>query len=322
MGTGQLIVALGSKENAMEDIHLLAAKAISNPRVLVLSGQGTKETVIETASALFIDEGVVIALVDPPEKLIKEIEKSLSILIERVSVIVYSTSPEYVLPSTLPSTRVALQQEKEKRLKDRVLAAVKIEGKKMTDKAFALLRERVSDEVMLGEELKKLVNYVGDKAVIEAKDVAAVVTDFSEEDFISLGDAMARRDKKQLLEIVEALLSQGTNILAIHAFMARHTRLLLQAKDGESAAHSGSDFRVFSKGFPNLKESLVFPPSEKKHYLAYQKPFYAYNLCKASEKLTRKTLLSFFDRLVEFDLLTKKGTKHDRANFEAGLLGR
>ena len=69
-----------------------------------------------------------------------------------------------------------------------------------------------------------------------------------------------------------------------------------------------------------MKEDLDGVPLEKKHYLAFQKPFYAFNLLRASRKYTREDLLSFLDMLAHFDAKVKKGTRHDRTNFEAGFL--
>ncbi len=219
------------------------------------------------------------------------------------------------------AVRIAVEQEKEKRFKEKVLAAVRADGKKMTDKAYALLKERIRDESLLEGELAKLIGYVGDRTVVETKDVAAVITEMHEEDFITLSEAIARKDKKQIMSILETLLSQGLNLLAIHSFMSRHIGLLLQARDAEEFFAGASDFRSFSKGFGGLKTSLDSVPLDKRHYLAYQKPFYAFNLSKTSRKFPEETLISFLSMLADFDYKVKKGTRYDRTNFEAGLLG-
>jgi hypothetical protein len=96
--------------------------------------------------------------------------------------------------------------------------------------------------------------------------------------------------------------------------------LLLQAKEREGFFIGVPDFRAFSKAFGKLKEDLDGVPLEKRHYLAFQKPYYAFNLFKASRKYTREDLLSFLDMLAHFDAKVKKGTRHDRTNFEAGFL--
>ncbi len=317
----RIVFTIGSKENFFEDVNLLALKWSREPRIVTLTGPAIGPAVTEKASALFIEESLVLALLDPSKEVIRQIEASLRAVSVRAGVIIYSTSDDPGLPPSLGAVRVDLEQEREKRIKERVLAAVRADGKKMSDKAFALLKERIRDEALMEGELAKLISYVGEKGVIEAKDVAAVVTqEQHEEDLIALSDAMARKNKKETLGILETLLGQGMNILAVHGFMTRYMGLLLQAKDSEGLFAGMPDFRAFSKAFGKLKEDLDAGPLEKRHFLAFQKPFYAYNLFRASRKYTKEDLVSFLDMLARFDAKVKKGTRHDRTSFEAGLL--
>jgi hypothetical protein len=318
---GQIVFTIGSKENFFEDVNLLASRWSREPRIVTLTGPAIRPAVTEKASALFIEENLVLALLDPSKEVIRQVEASLLAVSARAGVIIYSTSDDPGLPPSLGAVRIDLEQEREKRIKERVLAAVRADGKKMSDKAFALFKERIRDEALMEGELAKLISYVGEKGVIEAKDVAAVVTEEQhEQDLIALSDAMARRNKKEMLGILETLLGQGMNILAVHGFMTRYMGLLLQAKDREGLFVGMPDFRSFSKAFGQLKEDLDAGPLEKRHFLAFQKPFYAYNLFRASRKYTREDLLAFLDMLAHFDAKVKKGTRHDRTSFEAGLL--
>jgi hypothetical protein len=318
---GRLVFTVGSKENFLEDVNLLASRWSDKPRIVFLAGPAIKQAVTEKASALFIEEDLVLALLDPSKEAIRQIEASLRIMAERAGVIIYSTSDDPGLPPSLGAVRVDLEQERDKRIRERVLAAVRADGKKMSDKAFVLLKERIRDEALMESELAKLISYVGDKKVIEAKDVAAVTTEgLPERDLIALSETLARRDRKEMLAILEALLGQGMNILAIHGFMARYMGLLLQAKDCEGLLGGAPDFRAFSKVFGKLKEDLDAGPLDKRYCLAFQKPFYAYNLFRASRKYTREDILSSLDMLLRFDARMKSGGRHDRTNFEAGLL--
>jgi len=316
-----IVLAFGSKDNLMEDVHLLSKKWSENARIVVVSGPAVREAVLEKASALFVEENLVLVLFDPPPVIISDLETTLRLLKERTGIIIYSTVSDFSLAPSLEVERVNIETEKQERVKSKVLAAVRGDGKKMTDKAYALLKERVKDEALLEQELAKLISYVGDKKVIEAKDVVAVVTELDEEDFINLSEAIARKDRKRIIAILDVLLSQGTNLLAIHSFMARQISLLLQARDAGDLLATAPEFRGFSKGFSKLKEALDTTPSERRNFLAYQKPYYAYNLSKSSQKFTDTTLLSLLRMLSQFDRMVKKGTKYDRVNFEVGLLG-
>ncbi len=317
----QIILATGSKETFAEDIHPLARRWAENPRIVTVTGAAVRDTVIEKASALFLEDNLVVVLFDPAPAVIEQVTGPLNVLKERAGVVIYSTDPDFDLPAGLDVQRVAVEKEKEKRIKGKVLAAVREQGKKMTDKAFTLLKERVRDEALLDEELAKLLSFVGDRALVDAKDVAGIVTEMHEEDFITLSEAIARNDKKQIMTILQTLMHQGMNILAVHGFLVRHIRLILQAKEADDLFSSTSDFRSFSKQFGRLKESMDSVPLEKRNFLAYQKPFYAYNLYRTSRKFTAEALLAFLGMLAEFDPKIKKGTRHERTNFEAGLLG-
>ncbi|MGD0229618.1 MAG: hypothetical protein ABSC19_04560, partial [Syntrophorhabdales bacterium] len=184
---GEIVFTVGSKENFVEDVHLLARQWLESPRIVAVTGPAIKETLVEKASALFVEEDLVLALLDPSREMIHETEAALKVVKERAAVIIYSTSPDLDLPASLGASRVNLEQEREKRIKERVLAAVRADGKKMTDKAFALLKERIRDETLMDAELAKLISFVGDKELIGVKDIAAVVTETQhEEDFIAL----------------------------------------------------------------------------------------------------------------------------------------
>jgi hypothetical protein len=246
---GEIVFSTGSKENFLEDVHILARRWAENPRVVPVVGPAIKATVVEKASALFIEEGLVLALLDPPAEVLRESEAALKVLKERAGVILYFTSPGAELPASLDAVKVNLEQEGDKRIREKVLAAVKADGKKMTDKAFALLKERARDEGLLAEELAKLISYVGDRAVIGVKDVAAVVTETQHErDFIALSEAIARKNRKEVVAILDALLSQGMNTLAIHGFMTRH----ISPPPGQGGG------RVFQRGvrFPRFLEDV------------------------------------------------------------------
>jgi len=318
---GRIVVASGSKDYFTEDVLFLSRGWSENPRIVTAAASAARGIVLDLASALFIEPDLVLALLDPAEEAVRALTNPLLVLKERANVIIYATTPGFEVPAELGAERVVVEKEKEKRFKDRVLAEVRAERKKMTDRAYALLKERVPDEALLIGELGKLVAFVGEKTVIDAKDVAAVVTEMHEEDFITLSEAMARKDRKEIVRIVGTLLSQGLSPLAINGFMTRHVQLLLQARDAAEFFKEAPDFRAFSKGFSRLKEDLGAVPLEKRHYLAFQKPYYAYNLCKSSRRTSEKTLLSLLAMLARFDRKVKQGTRHDRINFEEGLLG-
>jgi len=317
---GEIIVAIGSKDNLVEDISLLARKWLESPKIVALTGPGMKAGIAEKASALFIDTNTVLALIDPNHSLLEAVKDQLVTLKEKINSIVYYTDSKPDVPAFLKSAVLQMEQDREKRLRERVLSSTRGHGKKMTDKAFALLKERIRDEGLLEQELGKLLDYVGDKETIELRDVTAVVTETHEDTMIMLFEAMAQRNQKELIGVLENLLSQGVHILAVQSFLVRQIRLLLQAKDMEDLVTTEMDYKMFSKTFTSLKESLDFAPQERKHYFPYQKPYYAFKLSKTSMRFSKRELVSLLGMLAHLDALIKKGTKYDRIRLETGLL--
>ena len=317
---GEILVAVGSKENISEDISLLARKWLEHPRIAAVTGADIKPTVIEKASALFVDPDLVLAIVDPEQAELEDAKNHLEILKERIHLIIYYTESTTEPPAFLGSKPVQMDKDRDTRLRERVLTVTRAHHKKMTDKAFSLLKERVKEEAFLEPELNKLLDYAGDKETIELKDVAAVITETHEETLITLFDAMAQKNHRELIGILENLLSQGLHILAIHSFLVRQIRLLLQAKDIEELFPTEMEYKMFSKTLATLKESLDSPPKEKKHFLPYQKPYYAFKLAKTSVKSSEKDLLVLYGMLVDLEMSIKTGTKYDRARLETALL--
>ncbi len=316
----EIIIAIGSKDSLAEDISLLARKWLESPKIAALSGPTMRAGILEKASALFVDTTTVLVLIDPDRAVLESVKDQLLDLKEKSNCIVYYTGLKPDVPSFLGSKPLHMEQDREARVRERVLSSVRGRGKKMTDKAFALLKERIKDEASLEQELGKLLGYVGDRETIGQRDVAAVITQTHEDSLFTLFEAMAERNHKELIGTLENLLAHGVHILAVQSFLVRQIRLLLQSKDMEDLHTNQMDYKLFSKIFASFKESLDFTPHERKHYFPYQKPYYAFKLSKTGAKFSKKELVYLLGMLARLDARIKKGTKYDRVRLETGLL--
>ncbi len=316
-----MTLAFGAVENLSEDVHLLARKYVENPILIVAQEQDAKGLVIEKASSLFIEDNVVLVLIDPKPMTIEALRDQIEILKERIHLVVYSTTHNADLCSLLGLSPVILEKERESRIKARVLAMTKQHGKKMTDKAFLQLKNRIRDEAFIDTELMKLIDYVGDRKTIESRDVSVTVSAGHEDTLIMLYDSLAGRQRKEISRILVHLLGQGLHVLAIHNFLAKQMRLLLHAKDTEPLFREHYEYKLFSKIIAQMKDQISFTPLDRKQYLAYQKPFYAFTLSKTSAKFSTKELEGFLGVLSNFDMRVKRGTKHEVTRLEAGIFG-
>ena len=317
----EVIIAVGSKDTAAEDIHILSREWSKYPEVDIAAGKDIKARVVEHASALFLNPDLVLVLVDPDRETLHDVKKQILSLKERAHVIVYLTAPAPEGHRLIEGKTIVLEQKKERRIEERVRAFIRKHDKKMTHQALQLLTNRIKDESILEMELEKLVTYVGERGEIRSKDILAVGTETHEESLITLFDAYARKDTKGALAIFENLLSNGLPVLAVHSFLTKQIRLLLHAKDMEEIFAASSEFGVFSKPFTKWKDGMEIKPLEKKQYLPFQKPYYAFNLSKTSRKISKRELIAFLDMLAALDLSIKSGSKFDRVRLEEGLIG-
>jgi DNA polymerase III delta subunit len=318
----EIIIAVGSKENLSEDIQTVAKQLVADPKITIAAGKekDVRNIVIEHASSFFLDGNLVLVVVDPPALLLSELKGQLAVLKEKISVVIFTTSSSDKISEYIDGKVIVLEQDKEKRLKGKVRSFLQGHTKKMTDKAFDLLTERIKDESILESELTKLVAFVGEKNTIESKDIKAIVGETHEDSLMALFEAFQRFDKKEMLTIFENLIDNGQYILAIHSYLVNQIRLLLQTKDMEEMVRENVEYPVFAKAFKKWKEDLDLQSSEKRRYLPYQHPYYAYKLSKVGHKISKKDLLVFFEMLTTFDAQVKRGTKYDRIRMEYGLL--
>jgi DNA polymerase III delta subunit len=318
----EIIIAIGSKENLLEDIHVIARQLVSDPEIAIASGKEKemRNVIIEKASNLFINENLVLVVVDPGVDLIDELKGQLEVLKEKISVVIFTTNAANKNSEHINGKVIVLEQDKEKRLKGKVRSFLQGHTKKMTDKAFDVLTERIKDESILESELTKLIAYVGEKNTIESKDIKAIVGETHEDSLMALFEAFQKFDKKEMLVIFENLIDNGQYILAIHSYLVNQIRLLLQTKDMDEMVREEVEYPVFAKAFKKWKEDLDLQSSEKRRYLPYQHPFYAYKLSKVGHKISKRDLLAFFEMLTTFDAQVKRGTKYDRIRMEYGLL--
>jgi len=100
--------------------------------------------------------------------------------------------------------------------------------------ATTLLAELVgSDLRLLGQEVDKLLAYVGGTRAIAVADVEALCSYTPEANVFHLVDALGRRDRRTALQLLHRLLDEGQAELYLLAMITRQFRILLSLKDLE-----------------------------------------------------------------------------------------
>ncbi len=318
----EIIIAVGSKENLSEDVRAVTARLVSEPKLVIASGKEKemRNTVIDQASNLFLSPNVIIVLIDPTPGVLTGLKPQIEALKDKVYVVIFVTGAAEKIKECIQGTVMVLEQDKEKRLEQKVRSFIREHGKKMTDKAFDLLIGRIKDESVLESELTKLVAFVGNKGTIESKDIKTIVGHTHEENLMALFEAFQKSDKKTMLSIFENLIDNGQYILAIQTYLVNQIRFLLQSKDTERFASHLPEYPVFAKAFKQWKADLDLESTDKRRYLPFQHPYYAFKLTQSGKKQDVKDLLEFFEMLTSLDAQIKSGTRYDRIRMECGLL--
>ncbi len=101
-------------------------------------------------------------------------------------------------------------------------------GKQITAGALATLSDyTLGDMSKINNEVIKLVNYVGDRAVIEEKDVVEIVTKSMEFQIFELTEALARKDSVKVYSILDYLKAKKDSYRSLITLIYNHFRRLL-----------------------------------------------------------------------------------------------
>lgn len=92
----------------------------------------------------------------------------------------------------------------------------------------------------LDNQIQKLKNFVGNKSVIDLKDVNDVVSNSKEESVFDFTRAIGQKDRVTALEQLVQLIDQGQNEVGIVSLLARHMRILLTIRSGLDQGLGGS----------------------------------------------------------------------------------
>jgi DNA polymerase-3 subunit delta len=177
------------------------------------------------------------------------------------------------------------------------------------------LAERVGDDGRaLASEVEKLCAYVGDRKVIGAADVEAVVPRTASDPFFALGNAVEARDLGGALSVLERSMVDGaTPYMLVGSLAATVRRLVVERERGRRAA---GDRPI---GSAREWERLVLP-SIPEDEVKGKKPYGFWMKYQAAMRFSRAELLSALADLAEADLAMKSG-QDGRLRLERVLLG-
>ena len=216
------------------------------------------------------------------------------------------------------ATKETLKREAQKLLDE--------SGKSLAPTAWIALGKKTGFQLRPSlNELQKLISFVGERSVIEEKDVEAVVGKTSEDSIFDLTTALAERNVRAALTALKALLDQGEHHLMILTMVSREIRLLLQAS---ILIHSGKvprlspgiDYGSFQKNIYPAVGGLALNVSRKEDLLVNKHPFVIYNALRNSSRFSYRILVDYLDDLLEMDRAMKSSATDPQLLLERFLI--
>ncbi|HUF43402.1 MAG TPA: DNA polymerase III subunit delta [Verrucomicrobiae bacterium] len=188
--------------------------------------------------------------------------------------------------------------------------------KTLEPQARELIVARAGDDLRsLGQELDKLLLFVGDHPAIRAADVEAIVADQGEGWIFDLTRAIGDRDARAALAQLARLLAHGEHPLKILGTVAAEVRRLLAARQllGTELAQRwqrGMTYQQFQRTV--LKDGAP---------LLTRNPYADYMCFQRAERFSLRELDAYMEEIFEADLQLKSSRSQPRLVIEKLLLG-
>jgi DNA polymerase-3 subunit delta len=199
-------------------------------------------------------------------------------------------------------------------------------GKSMAPAAWIALGKKTGFQLRPSlNELQKLMSFVGERSVIEEKDVEDVVGKTKEDSIFDLTTALAEKNAKAALTALKALLDQGTHHLMILTMISREIRLLLQASilvrsEKLPRITPNMEYGSFQKNVYPAVTGLAADVSPKEDLLVKKHPFVIYNALRNCSRFSYPDLLNYLNDILDMDRAMKSSTTDPQLLLERFLI--
>jgi len=140
----------------------------------------------------------------------------------------------------------------------------KRQGRQISQDAARFLSEIVGNDLgALSQSIERIILYIGEKKIIDLKDVEEAVAETRQRDVFELTDAVGLRQLSKAMSILHNVLENGESPILLLNMLARHFRILSKAKEISGRMEDGSQIAKY----------LGVHPYFAKNYLAQAKEF-------------------------------------------------
>ncbi len=183
---------------------------------------------------------------------------------------------------------------------------LKLRGYTITPQALKKIVKKTGNHLrQIFKEIDKIISYLGEKKIIDDKDIELLVLRTETEKIYELTDAITDKNINKAVIALNHLLEDQIHPLQIISGIITRFRFLLQCKllIEDKLLTSVNSYPYFTqKIYPDLKtKSKELLPSNKKYNLLEQHPFVVYKLIQQSSKFTLDEIKKNFKKLLETD---------------------
>ncbi|MDZ4743382.1 MAG: DNA polymerase III subunit delta [Verrucomicrobiota bacterium] len=191
----------------------------------------------------------------------------------------------------------------EGQVEDDIRGRLAKEGIRIEPEAAYLLAECVGgDSLVLGKEIEKLCLYAGEEKIIREEDIRLIVSPSREQIAWELGDSLIEREAGKCISILERLLFQGNEPIALLATLINKVRQTLLAKEllevaGIRISGNFADFKTrLARAAQQLADQM---PGDAKYNPLSMNPFVLFKVAQASSRFTKNELIRAMDTLAK-----------------------
>ena len=191
--------------------------------------------------------------------------------------------------------------------------------KEITPTAKAHLLEYTGFNLFaLKNYLEMLINYIGEKEVINEEHIISMVTPIKEEAAFTIGEKLIQDNPEVSLSFLKNLLDQGFHPLAILSLLIKEWRFLLEAKilleEGKINFNESYRYQQFLK--------TIYPEVKRKNLtiLTNFHPYMLYILLKRANRYSLKGLYRIHEKLLLTDSFIKTSTQNSLYYLEMLIL--
>jgi DNA polymerase-3 subunit delta len=178
--------------------------------------------------------------------------------------------------------------------------------KRITPAAQRLLVDYIGFNLgILKNSLQMLLNYLGEREIIEEQDVIELIVPTKEEGVFALAEKLTNAPAEDVLFFLNHLLEQGVHPLVILSVLAKEVRCLMEIKEIIQQKNL-----IFTSYNQFIKTAYPLIKKENLVHLKGLPPYVIFLFCQRAQKYSLKVLKAIHQQLLLTEVAMKSTSKN------------